>query len=96
MDSSSNYVRGSLLKLLTIVVGGGQNGFDTVMNALDHVKVLTGTDLRAPVTLRVELCRMTPPNVVPTGLPFHLHTIFSAPLWLRCNNAFATKTCLGG
>lgn len=40
IDSSSNYVRCSLLKLLTIVAESGPGGFETVTNALDHVKVI--------------------------------------------------------
>lgn len=40
IDSSSNYVRCNLLKLLTIVAESGPSGFETVTNALDHVKVI--------------------------------------------------------
>lgn len=39
IDSSSNYVRCNLLKLLTIVAESGPSGFESVTNALDHVKV---------------------------------------------------------
>lgn len=40
IDSSSNYVRCNLLKLLTIVAESGPSGFESVTNALDHVKVI--------------------------------------------------------
>ncbi|CAN0079976.1 unnamed protein product, partial [Hapterophycus canaliculatus] len=46
IDSSSNYVRCNLLKLLTIMAESGPSGFETVMNALDHVKVDKDEDLR--------------------------------------------------
>ena len=39
IDSNSNYVKCNLLKLLTIVAENGPSGHDTVLNALDHVKV---------------------------------------------------------
>ncbi|CAN0249613.1 unnamed protein product, partial [Ectocarpus fasciculatus] len=46
IDSCSNYVRCNLLKLLTIVTESGPSGFETVTNALDHVKVDKDEDLR--------------------------------------------------
>eukprot|EP00903_Cladosiphon_okamuranus_P008076 g7790.t1 len=46
MDSSDNYVKCNLLKLLTIVTESGPSGFESVTNALDHVKVDKDEDLR--------------------------------------------------
>lgn len=42
MDSTSDYVRTSLLKVLTVMVELGQNGSKVVLNALDVVKVSQG------------------------------------------------------
>lgn len=50
IDSCSNYVRCNLLKLLTIVTESGPSGFETVTNALDHVKV------RKPAGAAIESC----------------------------------------
>lgn len=50
IDSCSNYVRCNLLKLLTIVTESGPSGFETVTNALDHVKV------RKPAGAAIERC----------------------------------------
>lgn len=42
MDSTSKYVCLSLLKVLTVMVETGKNGFKLVLDALDVVKVSEG------------------------------------------------------
>lgn len=49
MDSTSDYVRLSLLKVLTVMVETGAAGLKTVLNALDVVKVILASHGSCPM-----------------------------------------------
>ncbi|CAM9473179.1 unnamed protein product, partial [Discosporangium mesarthrocarpum] len=78
IDSTSEYVRCSLLRLLTFMAEHSTQSYEVVMNALDHVKLEKEQDLRFNLLVEAfgDLDNVTPEMA--THIMVFLNTLLSS------------------